>query len=411
MPQIFQTIPQRREPRRFSRVVLRGLLLFTALIAGVYIGSNPNTPVVGGLKDIVSPDKTEISTEQVEELINNEFYRRVDETKLTNGSIKGMVESLKDPYSHYFDREQNKQFAQAISGRYGGIGTAVNPNKRGLEVAVVYEKSPADEAGIRPDDLITEVNGKSIAGESADTAVAKIKGPDGTKVKVTVQSPIEGTKKYGRPRELTLERRQIDLPVATGELVRREGRKVGVIELTSFTENSGAAVAAQIVKLEKHGADSYVLDLRGNGGGRLDQAVAVTSLFVPKGLIVSTDGRARPRQNYNAVKGTTLTADPLVVVVDKSSASASEITAGSLKYRDRALVIGTRTYGKGVFQEVTELKNGGAVSLTVGQYVLPGNHPITKSGLAPDLKVEDDDKTRRDEVLDAAYQALAEFKK
>lgn len=412
MEPTFQSRRRRPRSRRPTRAVLTGLALFTALAAGVYIGANPNTPVVGGLKDVIAPDRAEISTDQVESLIANEFYRDVDKDKLTDGSIKGMVESLRDPYSNYFDPRQNKQFAQALSGRYSGIGTAVSPDPRGLEITVVYPDSPAADAGIKADDLVVAVNGESIAGESADAAVAKIKGPEGTNVKLSVRSPLaENGKKFGKPRQLTVVRRAIDLPVATGKIVRRGGRKVGVIKLATFTENSGAVTGDQIKKLEKLGADSYVLDLRGNGGGRLDQAVAVASLFVPDGLIVATDGRARPRQKYDAVKGAIATADPLVVLVDKSSASASEITAGALKYRDRALVVGTRTFGKGVFQEITELKNGGAVSLTVGRYVLPGEHLITKAGLKPDLTVKDDDDTSSDEALDAALIALAEFKK
>lgn len=390
-------------------IVIFGLV--AALLAGVYIGANPNTPVVGTLKDAVSPDKTEISTEQARELIETEFYREVDAGKLTDGELSGMVKSLKDPYSHYFNSEQNKAFEQAISGKYSGVGMAVNRHDKGLLVTFVYDGSPAGRAGVQRGDVITEVNGKSIAGVSADAAVTKIKGPEGTKVTLTVRRPVRsGSKKLGDEKQYKLQRKQIEIPVATGELARRDGRKIGVILLAGYTETAGAAVAREIEKLEKKGADSYVLDLRGNGGGRLDQAVAVTSLFLTDGLIVATDGRSRSRQEYDAIKGAAMTADPLVVLVDKGSASASEITAGALKFRDRALVVGTNTFGKGVFQEVTELKNGGAISLTVGRYVLPGDHFITKRGLAPDLRVEDDPKTERDEALDASYKALAEFK-
>lgn len=390
-------------------IVIFGLV--AALLAGVYIGANPNTPVVGTLKDAVSPDKTEISTEQARELIETEFYRQVDAGKLTDGELSGMVKSLKDPYSHYFNSEQNKAFEQAISGKYSGVGMAVNRHDKGLLVTFVYDGSPAGKAGVQRGDVITEVNGKSIAGVSADAAVTKIKGPEGTKVTLTVRRPVRsGSKKLGDEKQYKLQRKQIEIPVATGELARRDGRKIGVILLAGYTETAGAAVAREIEKLEKKGADSYVLDLRGNGGGRLDQAVAVTSLFLTDGLIVATDGRSRSRQEYDAIKGAAMTADPLVVLVDKGSASASEITAGALKFRDRALVVGTNTFGKGVFQEVTELKNGGAISLTVGRYVLPGDHFITKRGLAPDLRVEDDPKTERDEALDASYKALAEFK-
>ncbi len=385
------------------RYLIGILALVCALAVGIYIGAHPETPVLGALKDVVAPDQAEIETDQAQTLIEQEFYRKVPESKLTNGSINGMVKSLNDKWSHYFDPEQNKAFEQAISGSYTGVGMAVNDDKRGLVVSETYEGSPAREAGIGHGDVITKVDGKSIAGQSSEVSVAKIKGKEGTKVTLTVLSD-------GKERDVTLTRRAIDIPVTEGKLYKEDGNKVGYVSLVSFTETAGAAVAAQVEKLKKQGATSFVLDLRGNGGGRLDQAVEVSSVFINSGMIVATDGRSRPRKQYNAVKQDFLTPAPLAVLVDKGSASASEITAGAIKYRDRGLIIGTRTYGKGVFQEITELSNGGAISLTVGRYELPGGHYITKAGLKPDLTVEDAQKTRPDEALDAAFEALAEFK-
>lgn len=394
------------------RILIAVLAVFTALVAGIYIGAYPETPVVGGLKEIIAPDKATIPTDQVQELIEDDFIRPIPEEKLTDGSIDGMVKKLNDPYSHYFNPEENKEFEQAITGRYSGVGMAVNQDKRGLVISLTYPGSPANEAGIKPGDVITKVNGKSIKGESADIAVAKIKGPEGTKVKLTYATPVKkGGDELGEEKTVEVTRKAIEIPVAEGKLFRRDGNKVGVVRLATFTETSGGAVAKEIDKLEKQGADSYVLDLRGNGGGRLDQAVEVSSLFLADGMVVATDGRSRKRRQYDAIKGAIRTTEPLVVLVDKGSASASEITAGALKYRDRALIVGTRTFGKGVFQEVTELKNGGALSLTVGRYVLPGNHYITRRGLAPDLDIQDNTRTGADEALDASFEALAQFEK
>ncbi|MBJ7354790.1 MAG: S41 family peptidase [Thermoleophilaceae bacterium] len=393
------------------RTLIAILALLAAFACGIYIGAYPNTPIVGGLKDIVAPDRAEISTDEVQTLIENEYYRKVPDSKLTNGSINGMVKSLDDKFSHYFDPEQNKDFEQAISGSFTGVGMAVNEDKRGLIVGLTYPGSPARAAGLKAGDLISKVDGKSIAGLSSDVAVAKVKGPEGTKVTLTVAAPKDDSlKQYGPTRDVVLTRKVIEIPVADGKLYKRDGRKIGVVRLVSFTETSGELVAKQVNKLKKQGADSWVLDLRGNGGGRLDQAVEVSSIFLNNGMVVATDGRARPRRVYNAIKRDFITPQPLAVLVDKGSASASEITAGAMKYRDRGLIVGTRTYGKGVFQEVTELDNGGAVSLTVGRYELPGGHFITKAGLAPDLKVEDNSNTRPDEALDASFAALAQFK-
>lgn len=390
-------------------IVILGI--FAALIVGVRIGANPDTPVVGKLKDVVAPDRTTIPADQVQTLIENDFYRKVPPARLTDGSIKGMVRSLKDPYSHYFDAKENKEFEQAISGSYSGVGMAVGQHKRGLMVTVVYPGAPASGAGIRRGDIITKVDGKSIAGESADLAVTRIKGPAGTKVTLTWARPrTTGSRKFGSERSVVLTRKRIDIPVARGRLIRSNGRKVGYVQLASFTATSGRLVARQVRRLKRSGATSWILDLRGNGGGRLDQAVAVSSVFLPDGMIVATDGRSVKRKVYDALEGRFLTADPLAVLVDKGSASASEITSGALKYRDRGLIVGTRTFGKGVFQEVTELSNGGAVSLTIGRYELPGRHYIGKNGLTPDLTVRDNVRTRRDEQLSAALAALAKFK-
>jgi carboxyl-terminal processing protease len=396
------------------RYVIATLALVAALCVGIYIGANPNTPVIGVLKDVVAPDRTTIPTDQVQSLIEDEYYRKVPDARLTDGSISGMVRSLKDPYSHYFDPRQNKEFEQAISGSYTGVGMAVNQNNqhgRGLVVSITYPGSPAHAAGLKPGDVITRVNGRSIAGESTEAAVTRIKGPEGTRVTLTVASPRGGHGgRLGAARDLTLTRRAIEIPVAEGRLFKRRGRRVGVVALSSFTDNAGALVRRQVDRLKKQGADSWILDLRGNGGGRLDQAVEVSSVFLPNGMVVATDGRSRPRKVYDAIRRDFRTTAPLVVLVDKGSASASEITSGALKYRDRALIVGTRTFGKGVFQEVTELKNGGAVSLTVGRYELPGGHYITKAGLRPDLTVRDDPRTGPDEAMNAAFAALAQFR-
>jgi carboxyl-terminal processing protease len=393
------------------RPLIAILALLAALSVGIYVGANPDTPVLGGLKEIVAPERVTIPTDQVQTLIEQDYYRKVPDSKLTDGSISGMVKSLNDPFSHYFDPKQNKDFEMAIRGSYSGVGMAVNQHKRGLLVTVTYPDSPAAKAGIGRGDVITKVDGKPIAGQSADLVVTKIKGPEGSKVTLTWATPTaKNPKKLGAERSVTLVRRPIDIPVARGKVIRSGKHKIGYVQLASFTETSGRLVAEQVDKLKKRGVDSWVLDLRGNGGGRLDQAVAVTSIFIPDGMIVATDGRTERRRVYDAEKSAFRTAAPLAVLVDKGSASASEITSGALKYRDRGLIVGTRTFGKGVFQEVTELDNGGAVSLTIGRYELPGKHYITKVGLAPDLTVRDDRKTRSDEQLKAAIAALARFK-
>lgn len=388
------------------------LAVLAAFAIGIQVGASPDPPVLGAVKDLIAPDRAQISDERARELIRDEYFREVPADRLVDGSIKGMVEALDDPYSFYFDPRENKEFTQAMSGRYSGVGMAVQRGDKGLAVTAVYEGSPAKKAGIAAGDVITKVDGKSIVGRPADAAVALIKGPEGSSVSLAVRAARNdrGTR-LDPPRIIKLTRRAIDIPITDGRIVERAGRRTGVVTLITFAATSGEAVAREIDALAKKRADAFVLDLRGNGGGRLDQAIAIASLFLDDGLVVATDGRARRRRDYNVIKGALITAKPVVVLVDHGSASASEIVAGALKYRDRALVVGARTWGKSTFQEVTEFDNGGALSLTVGRYELPGGKIISKRGLEPDLAAKDDPETRRDEALDAALAALAEFKR
>ena len=185
------------------------------------------------------------------------------------------------------------------------------------------------------------------------------------------------------------------------------------VQLSGFTSGAGDEVSGAVKRLLGRGADGVVLDLRDNGGGLLNEAVAVASVFIPDGKIVSTRGRSRPERVYEATGGAIDTDVPVVVLVNDRSASASEIVAGALQDRDRAQIVGTRTFGKGVFQEIEPLPNGGALDITVGEYFLPsgrnlgGGGPARGSGLTPDVRVEDDPDTRRDEALRVAVREVA----
>jgi carboxyl-terminal processing protease len=265
----------------------------------------------------------------------------------------------------------------------------------------VYANSPAIDAGVLKDDLITGVNGKSISGQPSDVSTAKIRGKAGTTVKLTVITPSTG-----RKRELTLRRAKVDIPAATGEMVNQGGHKIAHVQLFGFSNGAHGQLRAQLDKLIKDGAQGVVLDLRGNGGGLLREGVLVASSFIEDGLIVSTKGRNRPERKYDA-EGKAIAHDlPVVVLVDGGSASASEIVTGALRDRKRATVVGLKTFGKGVFQEVMDLPNGGALDLTVGQYYLPSGENIGGKGILPTVKAKDEPKTRRDEALPVAVRAV-----
>jgi carboxyl-terminal processing protease len=284
----------------------------------------------------------------------------------------------------------------------------VEEAKRGLRVISVYPGTPAKRGGLRPGDVIVEVDGKSIAGASSDEATTRIKGPAGTSVTLTVRSG-------GRERTVRLERQRVRIPVVQSRMERDGGREVAYVRLASFTSGAHGQVGTAVRKLLDDGAEGVVLDLRDNGGGLLDEAVQVSSIFLPDGKVVSTKGRSRPEHVYEATGGAIDTKVPVVVLVNRQTASASEIVAGALQDRRRAEVVGTRTFGKGVFQEVERLSNGGALDITVGEYFLPSGRNLggggvkRGSGITPDVKAKDDPKTpKRDEALDAALRALAD---
>ena len=332
--------------------------------------------------------------------IGDNYYKKVDQGRLKDASLKAIVRALHDRFSHYFTPKETKLFRESVNGEFSGVGMTVHEHKRGLLVVGVFKKTPAQRAGIRAGDLITQVNGASIAGEPSDLSTAKIKGKPGTFVRLTIVTPSHKT------RTLRVQRARIAIPVADGKLVTRAGTKLGVVRLASFTSGAHGAVREQVDRLLRHGARGIVLDLRGNGGGLLQEAVLVASVFIEDGPIVSTKGRTKPTRRFDA-EGTAIPARvPVVVLVDKNSASASEIVTGALRDRRRATVVGQRTFGKGVFQEVEPLSNGGALDLTVGSYYLPSGVNISNKGIEPQVKARDNPRTPRDEALPVALRVL-----
>src|SRR5215217_5048607 len=224
----------------------------------------------------------------------------------------------------------------------------------GLRVLTVFADSPAQRGGIRAGDLIVGVDGHSLAGKTAEQATALIKGPAGTTVTLSVVTDKE------RPRAVKLRRARVDVPVVESEMRESGGTKIAHVTLSSFTSGAHGELRKAIDRLLQKGADGVVLDLRNNGGGLLNEAVQVSSIFVGDGTIVSTKGRVRPRRVFEATGNPISSKIPVVVLVNGESASASEIVTGALQDRDRAEVVGTHTFGKGVFQEVRRLSNGGA---------------------------------------------------
>ncbi len=376
--------------------LLGAILVF---LIGVWFGGHPNDLPNGIRKHFVASDTA--VREELIDTIQHDYYKPVPRKELETASLKGIVASLGDKFSQYLTPDESKSFdSQLNGGEFAGIGVTVVPEKKGLLVTGVIPKSPAASSGIKQADVITAVNGKSIAGPAARTASSQIRGKPGTTVQLTVASPGDKT------RSLTVKRAKLKAPIAESRMVTRDGTKLGVAELSTFGEGAHGTLREQIDKLLRNGAKGIVLDLRGNGGGLLQEGRLVASIFVPKGLIVSTHGRASPEQKLFATGGAISPKIPVVVLVDGGTASASEIVTGALRDHDRATVVGTKTYGKGVFQQVEPLSNGGVLDLTVGRYFLPDGENLAGNGIQPQVRAKDNPRTSPDEGLNTALRTL-----
>ena len=351
-----------------------------------------------------SATTTRSSTTRPPTSSQDDYYRKVDRKQLVDKALGSAVESLNDRFSTYFDPKAYKSFEEATEGAFEGVGMNVEEVPRGLRILTVFKGSPAAKGGLEPGDEIVAVNGNPLKGSSSEEATTRIKGRAGTKVTLTVVSGKD------KPRDVKLERAKVDVPVVESKMIRKDGRKVAYVKLASFTSGAHGEVGKAVRNLIGKGAKAVVLDLRDNGGGLLNEAVLISSLFIPEGKIVTTKGRSRPEHVFEATGSSISTKIPVAVLVNGESASASEIVTGALQDRDRATVVGTRTFGKGVFQEIKELSNGGALDITVGEYFTPkgrnlgGGGPKKGAGITPDVKAQDNDKTKRDEALDVAVR-------
>ena len=361
--------------RRSSRPKLLTSILIgvIVLLVGIWIGGHPSW-LPSPLRSAFVDKSDNPLVNQVLNMLQSDYYRPLNRSQLVNKGLAGMVASLNDPYSHYYDPSDYQGFLNESNPHLSGIGVDVIGQSRGLLVQDVFPGSPAAHAGIVRGDLIVAVGGTSLATRPATFGSRLIKGKAGTPVTLTVQSG-------GRRHTVTMVRQDLVVPVATGTIVNYHGTKLGVVDLSSFTDGSGAELKAQVEKMVHQGARGLILDLRDNPGGLLNEAVNVASIFIPDGTIVSTAGRAQPRQVYVAKGGAIPTSIPMVVLVNRGTASAAEIVTGALHDRGRAKVVGTHTYGKGVFQEIEPLPNGGALDFTVGEYFTPSGHNLGGGGV------------------------------
>jgi carboxyl-terminal processing protease len=379
------------------------IVVLAALLGGIWLGGHSST-LPGPLADFARDDDLAVVDAAIER-VHDDYYKDVGKDKLADEAIRGMVEGLDDRFSSYFDPGQYAKFREVTDAEFSGIGVSVQPTEAGLRIVEVYDGAPADKAKLRKGDVIVAADGKRLADVPEEAATGLIKGREGTKVKLTLRRGDERI-------ERSVTRAKVSIPVVESSIEKRDGRRVGVVSLAQFSSGAHAEVYDAVRRAMERDVSGLVFDLRGNTGGLVEEARLVASGFLPDGEIVTTRGRSVRTRVYRATGSPVAAKIPMVVLVDEGSASASEIVAGALQDRKRAKLVGTATYGKGVFQQVIPLDNGGALDFTVGQYFLPSGRNIGGRGIArgkglkPDVTVEDKQGTERDEALERAIDVL-----
>jgi len=391
------------DPRALIGGLIAGLVM---LLVGVWLGGHPSdlpSPLRGGLFE---SHRNQPVTEQALNILTSRYYRPLDRSSLVDVGLSGMVASLDDPYSRYIDPSAYKASADESNQDIGGIGIEVTSEPEGLRVINVSDNSPAAEAGLMRDDVIIKVGSVSLADKADDYGSDLIRGPVGTRVTLTVV-------RDGSEHIVSVVRAKLVMPVALSRMLSHDDVRIGYLRLTGFSEGSADKLRAETQTVLRARARALILDLRGNGGGLISEAISVASIFIPQGTIMTAVERDRPRRVYEAQGNAIAAKLPLVVLVDHGTASSSEIVTGALQDHGRAKVVGTQTYGKGVFQITERLNNGGALDLTIGQFFTPDGRNIggggaqQGAGITPNVYAPSTPEGEHDEALAVAERTVA----
>ena len=346
-----------------------------------------------------APVQVQPVVDEIREALAARYYRPVSPQVLRLASVGQMLSALGDPYTAYLPQDDYALLRRETSGSYAGIGVSVVAAPAGLLV-VSTRPGPARAAGLRPGDTIVRIGGSPAAKLGPVGALARISGTPGTTVRLEFV-------RHRRVHRLIVPRADVRAPNVTGRMLRYAGRRWGVLQVDTFASGTARLLRHQVQGLQRHGASGFVLDLRGNPGGILGEAVATASLFLHGGVVVVLRGAHTPEQTFRVRPGV-VTRLPLVVLVDHGTASSAEVLAAALREHHRAEVVGVHTYGKALVQTVDPLGDGGALELTVAHYYTPDGNDLSGVGVQPDINAADRPGTSGDEGLEAALRTLAQ---
>jgi carboxyl-terminal processing protease len=374
----------------------RGLVLGATIVtvatvtgAGIHVQGQPffkDSPkeLVDEVWQIIDKTYVDATFNQVDwRAVRQEYLNRTySDKEEAYKAIREMLDKLNDPYTRFMNPEEFKNMQIDTSGELTGVGIQITQDEETKELVVVspIEDTPAFDAGIQSQDVIIEIDGQSTEGMDLNDAVEKIRGPIGSEVTLTIR-------RDGKEMDFTITRARIEIHPVRHEMRQVSERKIGYIRLVQFSANAAEEMRAAINELEEKDVQGYILDLRSNPGGLLFSSVEIARMWLEDGTIVSTVNR-RGKVDRQKANGKALTQEPLVVLIDNGSASASEILAGALQDNDRATLVGSQTFGKGLVQSVQQVGDNSGLAVTIAKYLTPDGRDINKEGIKPDIQVE-----------------------
>lgn len=379
--------------KNFRNGFIVGVISAAILVIGIGAGIYFATPK-GNTVSEMSSKKMNV----IEQLIDAYYYGKIDKNQMTEGTYKGIVEGLDDPYSDYYTKKEYDDMQLENSGKYVGIGAVVTQDKKNGVISIVkpIDGSPAKKAGLKKGDIIAQVNGKEVTGMELSKVVAKIKGKENTKVTIKILDP-----KKLKYRTLTLVRKPVESQSVTSRMIDKKN-KIAYMYIEEFDENTAVQFQKQLAKLKKQKMKGIIFDLRYNPGGMYNAVCAMLDEILPKGTIVFTkDKNGNKDEETSDARCLKI---PMVVLQNEGSASAAEIFAGAIQDYKVGKIVGTQSYGKGVVQNTFPFNDGSALKLTVKKYFTPNGRNINGKGITPDVKVENDGKT--DKQFDVGKKIL-----
>lgn len=363
-------------------MLIVAFVTFMITTIGMYhLFSEKGISNAGILMNSSSSDATlTITLNRYRKIIDQYYLGEIDEEKLNEGAIKGYIEGLDDPYTEYISKEDMKDYLEDTMGNFVGVGIYMVKNTEANKVQVLapIKNSPAEKAGILPGDLIIAVDGVNYTGDDMSVVSSKIKGEEGTTVKVEM---LRGTE----TKTFELKRENIKVNPVEGKVLTNQ---IGYIEFSSFDEGTAEDFKAKYEELQKQGIKSLIIDLRNNGGGIVDEALKIADYITDKGSILLYEVDKNNNEEIKKSENNPIITVPIVILTNENTASSSEILAGALKDLGKAKTCGTKTYGKGVIQQVLTLGDGSGIKITSEKYLTPNKTEINKIGIEPDEKIE-----------------------